>query len=101
MTDHADLRIGRFLILALLVGGTIFLTMLAVQWSLSGPTGLELAARQAAANPAEVRQLLAAQAARLAEYRWLDASAGTVGLPIERAMELVVREQAAAASPRP
>lgn len=26
-------------------------------------------------------------------YRWIDAERGVVGLPIERAMELVVREQ--------
>jgi len=86
---------GRLLSLSLLAAGAFFLFMLAVQWALSQPTPVELAVRQAAGDPSEVRRVTAAQTASMAEYRWVDASAGVVQLPIERAMELVVREHAA------
>lgn len=95
MVDHADLRMGRLVSLSLLVAGVFFLFMLAVQWALSQPTPVELAVRQVASDPSEARQAMAAQAAGMAEYRWVDAPAGVVHLPIERAMELVVREHSA------
>jgi hypothetical protein len=49
------------------------------------------------AVPPETSQTKASQAARLAEYAWIDRDRGVVALPIERAMELVVAEAAALA----
>ncbi len=43
----------------------------------------------------ELRDTTARQQARLAEYRWMDPGQGLVALPIERAMQLVVRDVAA------
>lgn len=40
----------------------------------------------------ELRLLRARQEAELNSYRWIDKQAGVVGIPIERGMELVVRE---------
>ncbi|MGH2569756.1 MAG: hypothetical protein ACRDGR_00935 [bacterium] len=42
-----------------------------------------------------VRDLRSQQLGKLEEYRWIDRGAGTVTIPIERAMELVVDERAA------
>jgi hypothetical protein len=42
----------------------------------------------------ELRGYTAEQLERLNGYRVLDANAGVVGIPIERAMEIVVRESA-------
>lgn len=42
--------------------------------------------------PAELMQYRAEQEALLHGYRWIDENAGVVQIPIERAMELVVRE---------
>ncbi len=95
MADHADLRMGRLFSLSLLAAGGFFLFMLAVQWALSQPTPVELAVRRSASDPSEARQVMAAEAAGMAEYRWVDAHAGVVQLPIERAMELVIQEHAA------
>jgi hypothetical protein len=46
---------------------------------------------------APVRELRTQQLGKLEEYRWIDREAGTVTIPIERAMEVVVEERAAAA----
>jgi hypothetical protein len=54
--------------------------------------------------PAKLASLLAAQQKQLTEYRMVDAKMGTVAIPIERAMRLVVDELArkggATATPR-
>lgn len=42
--------------------------------------------------PTELRKLLADQRARLVEYRWVDREQQIVVIPIQRAMDLVVRE---------
>jgi len=39
----------------------------------------------------------AEQASRIGTYRWLDQEQGKVAVPIERAMEIVVRERAPSA----
>ena len=41
-----------------------------------------------------VRALETEQLGELHEYRWIDRDAGTVAIPIERAMDLVVEERA-------
>jgi hypothetical protein len=43
--------------------------------------------------PEELSRLRAGQLERLNAYRWVDASKGVVAIPIDRAMELVVRDQ--------
>jgi len=40
----------------------------------------------------DLERTVASQRARLVEYRWVDRRNGTVAVPIDRAMELVVRE---------
>ena len=48
----------------------------------------------------ELQRTTTAQQAKLAQYRWVDQAKGVVAIPIERAMEIVVRE-AASESNRP
>jgi hypothetical protein len=43
-------------------------------------------------QPEELRQVRSEQLDRLSSYRWVDEENGVVTIPIERAMELVVRE---------
>ena len=47
--------------------------------------------------PEELAQARADQLGVLNSYRWIDEKAGVVGIPIERAMALVVAERAAQA----
>jgi hypothetical protein len=48
-----------------------------------------------AVAPEELSQARADQLGVLNAYRWIDEKAGVVGIPVERAMELVVAERAA------
>ncbi len=41
----------------------------------------------------ELNQLRAKHLEQLSGYRWIDPEKGTVGIPIERAMEIVAEEQ--------
>jgi hypothetical protein len=43
----------------------------------------------------DLRAALAAQQAKLTEYRWMDQKHGIAAIPIARAMDLVVRDLAA------
>ena len=49
-----------------------------------------------ASRRAHLRELREKEALQAGTYRWIDQGAGVVGLPIERAMELVVRERGGA-----
>ncbi len=40
----------------------------------------------------EVQQFRQAQQQRLNEYRWIDQSSGVVGIPVERAIEILINE---------
>lgn len=46
-------------------------------------------------------QLRAEQQERLQSYRWVDKPSGVVAIPIERAMDLVVRDESERASRKP
>lgn len=50
-------------------------------------------------EPAELQQLLAAQRARLGEFRWTDDTHQFVQIPIERAMHLIAQQGAGAYGP--
>ena len=56
-------------------------------------------AKNVAPRSDELTRAVADQEADLHRYRWLDRDEGLVGIPIERAMELVVREAAEAETP--
>lgn len=59
---------------------------------------VEFAVKAEAGTTPMARELRNAQASTLARYRWLDREKGVVGLPIDRAIRLVVEERGA---PRP
>jgi hypothetical protein len=46
-----------------------------------------------AASPEELTRLRAEQLERMNAYRWVDPARGVVAVPIDRAMELTVRDQ--------
>ncbi len=51
--------------------------------------------------PEELARLRAQQLEELHSYRWIDPRKGVVAIPIERAMELIVREQGGAKKAAP
>ncbi|GAB4376326.1 MAG: hypothetical protein Kow0062_16450 [Acidobacteriota bacterium] len=59
-----------------------------------------LEARVYGVSPIEPRQVRAEQLERISRYRWIDEKQGVVAIPVDRAMELIAREQGAAAEDR-
>jgi len=53
----------------------------------------ELQSKVYSQPPHALLQLRAEQQERLRSYRWVDKGSGVLAIPIERAMELVVREE--------
>jgi hypothetical protein len=95
-----NLRLLSAIVIALLAGVVALVIMAVVQWRFDLPTPTALAAAQAPADPSEYHQLRDQQLETLKSCRWLDKSKGAVSLPIERAMDLIIRESAAKSEPR-
>jgi hypothetical protein len=90
-----NLNLGPAIFTAVALTLVAFVVMAAVQWRLEGPSPTALAAAEAAKDPTDVRRLHAEQLLRLQTYRWIDRDQGVLAIPIDRAMELTVREKAA------
>jgi hypothetical protein len=61
----------------------------------------EFARKVVAQPPVELRAVQSEQLSQINSYRWVDQQAGVVAIPIDRAMEKVVREHAASPAPAP
>lgn len=91
MNKTGHLRLPYAGVLAVVVGVAFFLLMTTVQWRLDWPTKTMTARQEALNDSAEVRQLRETQTKNLNHYRWIDKSRGVLGIPIERAMELLAK----------
>jgi len=70
----------------------VIVCVIMVQALWYGANEREFALKNYSAAPQELAQLRASQLAALNSYRWLNEKEGVVGIPIERAIELIVRE---------
>jgi hypothetical protein len=96
-----NLRLVQAIVIAMLAGVVVFIIMAVVQWQFDLPTPAALAAAQAPADPSEYHQLRDQQLETLKSCRWIDKSKNAATLPIERAMDLIVRENAPRTEPQP
>lgn len=84
---------------ALIAGAVVFVVIAAACLllvpALESRRSAELRAERGwTSTPAETTGAKASQAARIAEYGWIDREKGVVAIPIERAMQLVAEEAA-------
>ncbi len=85
-----------------LIGAVVLVVIILVLQGLFFKARQSQLAKKAAARPAqELTTLRAEQLQKLHEYRWVDQPAGVAAIPIERAMELVVRESRTSTSASP
>jgi len=89
------------LIIAASVGGAILLlaVVLATQVLFYNVQSVKDAEGQHAPRPSELVDLQISQRARLETYRWIDQPAGVAAIPIDRAIELYVRDVNSGATP--
>lgn len=77
-----------------LVVSSIVISETIYHWSLES----ELESKSYARTNEDLRELRAKQTDHLKDYRWVDAKAKTVAIPIDQAMKLVAAERSAAAA---
>jgi len=83
-------------LVAAVVGALIVLVLsIAVQAYFYNAEEAEHARKVISAVPQDLARLRAEQQEQLATYRWVDQRSGLVQIPIDRAMELTVRDQGA------
>lgn len=75
----------------------LFVVVVVIQAVFYAAERAENQAKVVAAPSEELASARAAQLETLHSYRWIDEKSGVVGIPVERAMELMVRERPAAA----
>jgi hypothetical protein len=92
MAIEKDVRAGPVVLVGIVSAILVFAVIV-------GLTALFLRAQQREAynkaqsqGPGELRRLRSEQLQVLGEYRWQDPEKGIVAVPVERAMELLVRE---------
>lgn len=78
----------------ILVAGTLLLvaTVLFLQGLFEAQNRKEFERKVVAEKPQELRDLRAAQTQVLNSYRMVDPKAGTVAIPVDRAVELLIEE---------
>lgn len=92
MERHENQRNGIIAVAGLLSGLAIVVVLIAGNAYFERMKYEKIYTRQLSAPNPALQQLRAEEEANLGSYGWVEEEAGTVRLPIERAMELVARE---------
>jgi len=93
--DEADPQTGPTTIAAVVLGLVVVASSLWLEALYRKTADTERVRKVISQEPAELRTLEAGQLDQLRDYRWVDPSGGVVAVPIERAMELVIRDSTA------
>lgn len=91
---HTPATVVAGVVSAVLLFALVVMLQAVFYWAEKAETRRKLVA----VAPEELAGLRAAQQEQLHTYRWVDEKAGVVAIPIERAMSLIVDEQARAVS---
>lgn len=75
----------------------VFVVIVALQALFYRVQNSEIQRKVLAQQPEELSRLVAEQQQRLNTYRWVDSAKGIAAIPIDRAMEITVREMDRAA----
>lgn len=92
-TRHDDPRASGTLVAAAVGSLAVLVIVVALQALFYNTQESERTRKVTAVVPEELTRLRATQLEQLNQYRWVDAGHGVVTVPIERAMELTVRDQ--------
>jgi hypothetical protein len=91
--DHDDPDSTGTLVIGILGSIVLFVIVVLIQVMLKNEVEKERYRKQIIQAPAALEQYRADQEGRLNSYGWVSQPDGIVHVPIERAMDLVVREQ--------
>ena len=91
--DKEDPKASSTVIVAVIGALIVFVLIVALQAYFYNAEETEREGKVYAEVPQELAGLRAQQVEQLNSYHWVDQSKGTVAIPIERALELTVRDQ--------
>ena len=94
MQRHDDLNVPVMAYWGVLSCLLTFAIILGIQVVYYRAANAEVRRKVVGAVYVDSETVLAAQEAKLARYGWLNRDAGIVAIPVDRAMEIMVREQA-------
>jgi hypothetical protein len=89
---HGDPSATRTLVWGIVGAILVFVMIVALQAFYSAARDKERERKVVAQAPEELGRLIASQQEILNSYRWIDEANGVVGIPIDRAMEILVDE---------
>jgi hypothetical protein len=92
MTRYDDPDVPLSAVIGLIGVILLFVIIVALQAVFYNMESTELERKVGSQRDEELARLEASQRETLATYRWIDQGGGVVGIPIERAMELVAAE---------
>jgi hypothetical protein len=93
---HGELEKPGWIVGAAVAGAALLATVIAVValWQYVEFQLKDEEARKVATRPSpQLEALRAEEAARLSRYQWVDRKAGIVRIPVERALELTLRDR--------
>ncbi len=99
MSSSRDVRVGPILLIGAVGVILTLVLVLALEALVLGEEQAEYRRKVVDQPYRELVRLEAEQSEVLDAYRWIDESKGVVGIPVERAMEIVVREESPWAGP--
>ena len=91
-TRNDDPSASRTLVWGIVGAVVVFVIIVALQAFYYSMRDDEIDRKVVNQAPEELGRLIATQQEALGSYRWIDQENGVVGIPIERAMEIVTRE---------
>ncbi len=95
MAGYEDVKTPAVALVGLLAVVVLFALVILLQVVYYWAAARQVQRKEIDAPQLALREAVAAQQAKLAEYRWVDQKKGIVAVPIGRAMDLVVRDLAA------
>ena len=90
--DTPDPRAGATVFIGAAGGLALIIAFLALQTFFRQVERAEVEVKVVEQRPAELLELESRQLEQISGYRWIDPAKGTVGIPIERAMDIVASE---------
>jgi len=95
MAGHEDVKTSAVALVGFLGAVVLFALIILLQVVYYWAAERQVQRKEIDAPESELREAVAAQQAKLVGYRWVDQKQGIVAIPIQRAMDLVVRDLAA------
>jgi hypothetical protein len=99
MAQYDDVKTSKIALVGFLASIIVVIIVVLLQVIYYHAVAVQVKEKDVDSPLVELQRAASAQQARLLQYHWIDQSKGVVAIPIDRAMEIVVREGGGHARP--